>query len=155
MGDGFAIRKATPGDVAELAEMFDQYRVFYRKEANPRLARRFIGDRLRNRDSILFLAKTKDKDGGTLGFAQLYPSFSSASAGKILVLNDLYVRPAFRKRGVGHALISACLEYERAKRCIRVDLATEKQNRTAQSLYHALEFQENKAFKYYSKLIEA
>ena len=154
MGDGFTVRKASARDAAAISEMFDQYRVFYRKESDPGLARRFIRDRLRNQDSVLFVAKAEAKGKATLGFAQMYPSFSSVSAGKILVLNDLFVRSGCRKKGVGRALIEACLEYASAKRCVRVDLATEKKNRTAQRLYNALEFQENRTFKYYSKGID-
>jgi hypothetical protein len=54
----------------------DAYRQFYGQLAAPELALHFIGERLVNDDSTIFIAV-----GEALGFTRLYPSFSSVSAG--------------------------------------------------------------------------
>lgn len=128
-----SVRRATVSDVDLLAPLFDAYRQFYRKASDPELARRFLSHRLRNDQSIVFLA-TGPEDSA-MGFTQLFPSFSSASAARILVLNDLYVRPEARRQGVGALLLAAATEFGRAAGAARLTLSTEVTNETAQALY--------------------
>lgn len=42
--------------VDEVANLFDQYRQFYEKSADPEGCRRFIGERLANNESVIFAA---------------------------------------------------------------------------------------------------
>jgi GNAT superfamily N-acetyltransferase len=97
--------EATILDLDLVAPLFDAYRQFYRKPGDPELARRFLRDRLENGQSVIFLALLPD--GAAAGFTQLYPSFSSASAARIFILNDLFVEPRFRRMGAGAALLTA------------------------------------------------
>src|SRR5580704_7039488 len=107
-----AVRQATILDLDLLVPLFDAYRQFYRKPSDPDLARQFLLERLQQNQSIIFLASRQD--GSAIGFAQLYPSFSSASAAPILILNDLYVKPEARRIGVGSLLLSAAANFGRA-----------------------------------------
>ena len=66
-------RKATVQDVSQLAELFDQYRVFYHKESDIPAATTFLQERLENKDSEIFVA---EENGELTGFVQLYPIFS-------------------------------------------------------------------------------
>jgi hypothetical protein len=67
-------------DLESLAEIFNAYRVFYHQEPNIDLARKFIHERITQKDSKIFIKK--DELNNILGFIQLYPTFSSVSAGK-------------------------------------------------------------------------
>jgi ribosomal protein S18 acetylase RimI-like enzyme len=133
-----AVRQATVFDLDVLAPLFDAYRQFYRKPADLALARRFLLERFEHNESVIFLALLPD--GATagcslVGFAQLYPSFSSASAARILILNDLFVRPEARRKKVGSALLRAAARYGQAVGVVRMTLSTEITNSTAQALY--------------------
>ena len=46
-----------------------------------------------------------------IGFAQLYPCFSSAKMQRLWTLNDLYVREECRGRGVARKLIQQCQRF--------------------------------------------
>src|SRR6202162_5173772 len=81
-----AVRQATIFDLDLLAPLFDAYRQFYRKQSDLELARRFLLERFQHNQSIVFLAVRQD--GSAVGFAQLFPSFSSASAARILILRS-------------------------------------------------------------------
>lgn len=78
-----------------------------------------------------------DADGTAVGFTQLYPSFSSASAAPILILNDLFVSPDARRGGTGARLLRAAADYGREVGAVRLTLTTEVTNTTAQALYEA------------------
>ena len=74
-------------------------------------------------------------NSAAIGFTQLYPSFSSGALARIFVLNDLFVMPDARRRGAGFALLQAAAEFGRRIGAVRLVLATELSNTTAQRLY--------------------
>ena len=89
------IVQARPAGVERIAPLFAGYLKFYKKRATPAAVRIFLADRLRRRESVIFLAF----DGRTpVGFVQLYPTWSSLSLKQLWILNDLFVVPASRKR---------------------------------------------------------
>jgi ribosomal protein S18 acetylase RimI-like enzyme len=129
------VRPATIFDVDLVAPLFDAYRQFYRRPADLELARRFLLERFQHHESVVFLALTDT--GEPAGFTQLYPSFSSAAAARIYVLNDLYVDPSARRQRVGAMLLRAAAEYARAAGAVRLTLSTEMTNVGAQRLYES------------------
>jgi ribosomal protein S18 acetylase RimI-like enzyme len=130
-----AIRRATTDDLDIVVPLFDAYRQFYRQPSDLALTRRFLNDRLTHDESIVLVAI--DIDGAALGFTQLYPSFSSTSAAPILILNDLFVSPDARRRGVAALLLRAAADHGRAVGAVRLTLSTEVTNTSAQALYEA------------------
>ncbi len=136
MSGAVAVRRATPADAAVLAPLFDAYRGFYDQPGDLPLAERFVRERLEREESVVFLAQ--DAAGAALGFAQLYPSFSSVAARPIWVLNDLFVADAARGRGLGHALLEACRRHGALTGAARLELQTLVGNRLAQRLYESL-----------------
>ena len=127
-----AIRRATAQDAGIVAPLFDLYRQFYRQPSDAALAHRFIGERLQHNESVILLAEA---DGKAVGFTQLFPSFSSVSAARTWVLNDLYVDSAARRLGAARALLQAAADFARAGGAIRLELETDHDNATAQALY--------------------
>ncbi|WP_262361218.1 GNAT family N-acetyltransferase, partial [Vibrio cholerae] len=87
----------------DIAILFDAYRQFYEQESDIQGARNFIKMHMKNGDSVIFLAFSEDNE--PLGFAQLYPSFSSVAMKRMWYLNDLYVSENARKKGFGRALL--------------------------------------------------
>lgn len=141
------IRQATVADLDRLVPLFDAYRVFYGQPSDPELARSFLRDRFEHLQSIVFLALARDRP---LGFTQLYPSFSSARARRIFILNDLFVVAEARGRGVGRALLAAAAEHGKAVGAARLTLSTGVDNRTAQALYEAAGWTRDTAFVSYN-----
>jgi len=127
------IRRATLDDLDTVARLFDLYRVFYGKPSDPVLAREFIQARLTRGESVILLAHL---EGEAAGFTQLYPAFSSVSATRTWILNDLLVLPEARRHGVARALLSAASDFARDDGALRLELETD--NVTAQALYHAM-----------------
>jgi len=141
------VRLAAGGDLDALAALFDAYRQFYRQAPDLPGARAFLAARLAHRQSIVLLAE--DGQGAALGFAQLYPSFTSTGMEPILILNDLFVMPEARGRGVGSALLQAAAEHGRAAGAARLTLKTAVDNLPAQGAYAANGWMRDEAFYSY------
>jgi len=132
------IKKINLSEAHLVISVFDKYRVFYKKESDIKLAERFIKTRLANNESVIFVAL----DGEVpTGFTQLYPKYSSVSAVKNWILNDLYVEPNYRKQGIGEALIKTAMGFAKGDGATYVQLETAVDNYTAQSLYETIGFQ--------------
>ena len=145
------VRAATSADAEQVARLFDLYRCFYGRESNLSESAGFISERLKNNDSVIFIVETDD---GTLaGFTQLYPIFSSISAKKAWVLNDLFVCHEFRYQGVASKLIQQSLAFCQNSGAEWVSLQTATDNFTAQQLYQKLGFiQDTQFLNYYYNL---
>jgi ribosomal protein S18 acetylase RimI-like enzyme len=68
----------------------------------------------------------------------MYWTWSTLVGDRIGVLHDLYGRPEHRRRGVGRALIHACLEAAGARGVARLGWDTAPGNAAAQRLYDSL-----------------
>ena len=77
-------------------------------------------------------------DGVAVGFVTAYRVLSSVSAVGQCLLNDLYVAPAMRKKGLGRQLITHCYTWAKAEGYAGVHWQTAPDNHTAQRLYDAL-----------------
>lgn len=140
------IRQAIPSDIEALVPLFDSYRQFYGRECDLRGAREFLLARFRHRESTLFIAHAA---GAAIGFAQLYPSFSSASLARTFILNDLFVSESHRKTGVGRLLIAAAVEFAKSLGALRLTLATAADNKPAQALYRSFGWKRDEQFVVY------
>ena len=132
--DNATIRRAASSDVDAVAALFDSYRVFYGRMSDLNAARSFLTERFRRGESVVFMAHSGQTP---VGFTQLYPSFSSVSIARIYILNDLYIDPGYRRRGIGALLLSAAVRFAKAEGAVRLTLTTAHDNLAAQRLYEA------------------
>ncbi len=140
-------RKAEIKDLNQISELFDSYRVFYRKESDVETAKKFISDRLNNKESEIFVAENSESK--LVGFVQLYPLFSSTRMEKLWLLNDLFVEPRFRGKGVSINLIEKSKELVRETNSCGMFLETEKSNLIGNNLYPKTGFELNQGSNYY------
>ncbi len=77
----------------------------------------------------------EDTDGRAMGFATVYWTWSTLSASRHAVMNDLFVHPDFRGRGVAEALIEECRARARRRGATTLGWQTAPDNRRAQMLY--------------------
>jgi diamine N-acetyltransferase len=82
-----------------------------------------------------FVAETNSNE--IVGFASFFFTYYSWS-GKALYLDDLYVREAFRKQGIGKKLLHAVIELAKAERCRKVRWQVSKWNENAIGFYKRL-----------------
>lgn len=132
-----------------IAPLFDAYRRFYGQPSDPEAALRFISDRLDRDESVVFLASAGDDDAAAVGFTQLYPSFSSVSMCRLWILNDLFVAPAARGRGIAAALLERARRHAAETGAKGLALETARDNTAARRLYEKLGWTRDEAFHRY------
>ena len=140
------VRQATVDDVEQLVPLFDAYRQFYGRTSDAAAARAFLLARFANRESTLFIAHEGDT---AIGFAHLYPSFSSVSLARIFILNDLFVQEQARRTGVASSLLSAAASFAVSLGAVRLSLSTALTNDAAHALYRSAGWNRDQQFSVY------
>jgi GNAT superfamily N-acetyltransferase len=80
----------------------------------------------------VFLAETS---GRPIGFALFFQTFSTFAGRPGLYLEDLFVLPDYRRRGVALALLEALFQAARDRNCARVEWTVLDWNEPAIKLY--------------------
>lgn len=141
------IREARLEDIDQLSNLFDGYRVFYRKESDVESAKAFLTERLKHTDSEIFVAENTQHK--LTGFVQLYPLFSSTRMKKLWLLNDLFVDSDVRGQGVSVKLIERAKQLVKDSNACGMFLETEKSNVIGNKLYPKTGFVLNEGSNYY------
>jgi GNAT superfamily N-acetyltransferase len=127
------IGRVTEADLGELLPLMRAYCDFYAvapsDEALLGLSRALIADP--EREGVQLLAR----DGGSVGFATIFWSWATTSAERIGVMNDLFVAPEARGKGVAEALIEACRAECAGHGAGKLTWQTAPDNATAMKLY--------------------
>jgi ribosomal protein S18 acetylase RimI-like enzyme len=141
------IRIATINDLPQLCELFNSYRIFYRKDSDAEGAKNFLQERMENNESTIVVAEEENK---LIGFTQCYPLFSSVRMKKILLLNDLFVLEKYRSIGISKQLIEAAKQLTRNTKASCLLLETEKTNNIGNKLYPSCGFILNDGSNFYA-----
>jgi GNAT superfamily N-acetyltransferase len=138
-----SVRQAVLADLDALAPLFDRYREFQGQASDPAAAHAFLRARFDHGESVVFVAWAGDRP---VGFAQLYPSFSSVTLTRVFLLNDLFVDATVRRRGVASRLLAALEAHAWSLDATRVTLFVARPNTTGQALYASRGWQADDAF---------
>jgi ribosomal protein S18 acetylase RimI-like enzyme len=142
------IARVADGDLAELLALMRGYCDFYEVAPSDEQLRTLAQTLLDAPETAGLQLIARDERGSALGFATIYWSFSTLSACPIGVMNDLYVDPASRLRGVGRALIEACATECAARTVPLLEWETALDNDRAQGLYDTFPAQRETWFAY-------
>ena len=142
------VRQAVFSDLEALSQLFNQYRMFQGKASDLPAAVAFLQARFNHGESVVFLAS---EEATPVGFAQLYPSYSSAALARVFILNDLFVHESARRKGVGSLLLSAVESYAWSHGAARVTLNVAIENTSGQALYEAQGWSKDAQFFMYHR----
>ena len=123
-------------DLPELMPMLRAYCDFYRVDPPDDRLLALATALIENPDEgVQLIARG---DGRPLGFATIYWTWQTLHAGRVGVLNDLYVEAAARGSGTGRALIERGLQLCRERGAEKLVWETAPDNATAQRLYDGI-----------------
>lgn len=143
-----AVRQAVLSDLDAISDLFNQYRQFQGQASDPAAARAFLRARFDHGESAVFMAH---EAGMPIGFAQLYPSFSSVSLERVFVLNDLFVQESGRRKGVASRLLAAVEDFAWSLGAVRITLNVARDNIAGQTLYQAQGWRQDDHFFMYHR----
>ena len=147
MKENFIIKEATVEDSEKIGEVFDLYRQFYKKDPDKIISIEYIKQRLTNKESTIFFV---EEDNICIGIVQLYVTFDSLELSKKIILYDLFVRPEYRKKGIGAMLMDVSKDFAKNNGITGIELSTAISNGTAQRLYESLGYErDNEFYNYY------
>jgi ribosomal protein S18 acetylase RimI-like enzyme len=144
------IATVTDGDLPELLPLMRGYCDFY--EVDPpdeellAMSRALIADPDREGTQLI----ARDEEGRATGFATIFWTWSTLSASRVGVMNDLFVAEWARGTGVVEALIAACAERSRRHGATSLDWTTARDNRRAQRVYDRIGAQRDERWVDYS-----
>ena len=134
---GIEVRRARPEDAAVvvtlLHDLADYERLLHKFHlTTAAVARDFFGDHAPIACDLAFL------DGAAAGIMTWYPTYSSFAATRGIYIEDFYVRPELRGRGVGRALIADLARRAVNSGAIRLEWAVLTWNKPSIAFYENL-----------------
>lgn len=132
------IRPATPADAGTIAalvrELADYEKLLHEARATDEDFRREL-----TAGNPVIRVLIAEWDAEPVGFALYFFNFSTFVGRPGLYLEDLFVRPALRGKGVGRALLRALARIARERDCGRMEWAVLDWNEPALRFYRTLE----------------
>jgi GNAT superfamily N-acetyltransferase len=129
-----ATARDCPECASLLVEQLREHDVHVSAESLCQILEEVVAD---DRHGFVHLARA---EGRIIGVAYVATILSVEHVGPAAWLEELYVTPAWRQRGVGSALVAAVLERARAAGMVAVDLEIDVGHSRAASLYERLGF---------------
>jgi GNAT superfamily N-acetyltransferase len=131
----FVITTVTDADLPELLLLMRGYCDFYEVDPSENtllaMSRMLIDDPELEGTQLL----ARDDEGRAVGFATIFWTWSTLSASRLGVMNDLFVVSDARGGGHADALIAACVDRCRERGATELAWQTAKTNLRAQALY--------------------
>ena len=134
---GLTIRCAERADVPLLLALIRELAEFEKLLDHVHADEATLGDELFG-SSPVAEALIAELEGVAVGFALFFHNFSTFMGRKGLYLEDLYVRPHARRRGVGRSLITSVAKIAVERRCGRFEWSVLDWNTRAVDFYRAL-----------------
>jgi ribosomal protein S18 acetylase RimI-like enzyme len=133
----FSIRPAVPADCAALVALIRELAVYERLEEHVKataetLERSLFGPR------PYAEAMIAEVEREAVGYSLFFHNFSTFRGQPGMYLEDLFVRPCFRGRGIGRALLQKLAELAVERECDRIDWIVLDWNESAIKFYRSL-----------------
>lgn len=133
---GFTIREATPQDIPLIIEFITELAVYEKLLTDVVVTPELLHEQLFEKQlSFCILGFEGDVP---VGFALYFFNFSTFLGRNGLYLEDLFVRPAYRGKGYGKALLLKLIETGKYKNCGRMEWAVLNWNTPAIDFYEKI-----------------
>ena len=133
----YAIERVREEDLQDLLPLMRGYCDFYATAPADddlvALSRALLADP--EREGAQLLARDRERGGAAAGFATVYWTWSTTTARRLAVMNDLFVADTARGTGLAEALIAACADLAGAHGVRALSWSTAPSNRRAQRVY--------------------
>lgn len=133
----FSIRQANPKDVPQILQFIRDLAVFEKLENEVVATESLLSDYLFGEKKVASVI-IGELAGQAVGMALYFYSFSTFLARPGVYLEDLYIKPEFRSRGFGAAMIRQLVRIAVAENCGRLEWSVLNWNERAIKFYRSL-----------------
>src|SRR5436309_13396761 len=130
------VRGALPAEAAILAEMANDLNDHVGIHGRPFTSERIRADGFG--PAAAFTPLVAELDGAVVGYAFFSAGYNTDVAARSIFLHDLFVAPAARGRGVGHALMAAVAAEAVGADCVSLEWGVHTANAGALEFYRRL-----------------
>jgi len=134
----YFIRPVQPEDVHVVLQLIYELAVYEKAphlaRATPELIKKHIFE-TRIANALLVFSGSLNNPGQAIGFALYFFNFSTWTGRPGLYLEDLYVKPEHRNKGIGKALFKELALIAQDKDCARMDWSVLKWNKPSIDFY--------------------
>lgn len=131
---------ATDGDAEEVTALLGGFRDWWGFDSPDDDGMRHTVAVLLGDPSTDYLLAATEEASDPAGVCQLRYRLSIWTGVDDCWLEDLFVRPAAQRGGMGHALVEAAIDRARARGCRRMELDVNERNAGAIDFYRSLDF---------------
>ncbi len=125
---------ATPGDIDRLLELMQEYYAYDSLAFDAQRARLALRELLHNdRHGRVWMVVAAD--GQLAGYIVLTFGYSLEFHGRDAIVDELYLRPPFRRRGLGGAALAFAADYCERHQIHSLHLLVERDNQGARAFY--------------------
>jgi GNAT superfamily N-acetyltransferase len=137
INDKLSIRETSEEDIPQIYNLILELAEYERLSHTVTADEKLLKENLfgKNRYGQVVFA---EYEGEIAGQALFFYNFSTFKGKPGIYLEDLYVRPAFRKKGIGKALLKYLIELAKDKNCGRVEWVVLNWNQQAIDFYRSL-----------------
>lgn len=130
------VRAARPDEAAILAEMANDLNDHVGIRGRPFTPERVLAGGFGS--DAAFIPLVAELDGLVTGYAFFTPGYNTDIAARVVWLHDIFVAPAARRRGVGHALMSSVAAQAVRLGCVALEWGVHPANAGALEFYRRL-----------------
>jgi GNAT superfamily N-acetyltransferase len=123
--------------IAELAGLFELYRIHYGQSPAPAATRAWVGEMARSGELEFYGAFQGPR---MVGFAATHQVPASLRLGRFWQLRDLFADPAVRRQGIARRLVETIRQAACDAGALRLSLQSERGNAAALALYRQCGF---------------
>jgi GNAT superfamily N-acetyltransferase len=131
------LRQATTADVPVLVGLIEELAAYEREPDAVEVDATMLAEALFTEVPVVF-ATVAEEDGAVVGMAIHFRNFSTWTGRVGIYLEDLYVRPGHRGRGVGRALLAHLARTAHDRGYARVDWSVLDWNQSAIRFYESV-----------------
>lgn len=137
INDKLIIRETTEKDVPQIFNLIRELAEYEKLSDSVTADEELLKKSLFGQDKYAYVVFA-EYEGKIAGQALYFFNFSTFKGKPGIYLEDLYVRPEFRKNGIGKALLNYLIELARQKNCGRVEWVVLDWNQSAIDFYKSM-----------------
>jgi GNAT superfamily N-acetyltransferase len=141
----FYLRPATPGDLDLVATLIKELAIYEKLEHECETTAELLGQSMFPSDAsplVHVLIAVEKETNEAVGFCLYFYNFSTFTGRPGLYLEDLFVRPQYRSKGLGKLFFAELKRIARERNCSRMEWVVLDWNKPAREFYQKMKAQE-------------